>query len=140
MEIENGLNRRPNMHDEAATLKDSVEAEKSPDMIGDEEDLKKSKEEQNTKTVPFLKLFSFADSRDVFLMIVGTIGAIGNGLGLPLMTIFFGEMINVLGFNQNNQDVVRVVSKVKLCSTSLTFEINFHLCHWKVVAEHLVLF
>lgn len=139
MEIENGLNRRTNMH-EAAKLKDNVEAEKSPDRIGDEEDLEKSKEEQNTKTVPFLKLFSFADSRDVFLMIVGTIGGIGNGLGLPLMTIFFGEMINVLGSNQNGQDVVGVVSKVKLCSTSLTFENNFHLCQWKVVAEHLVLF
>lgn len=139
MEIENGLNRRTNMH-EAATLKDNVEAEKSPDMIGDQEDSEKSKEDQNTKTVPFLKLFSFADSKDVILMIVGTIGGVANGLGLPLMTIFFGEMINVLGSNQNGQDVVRVVSKVKLCSTSLNFEVNFNLCHWKVVAEHLVLF
>ena len=123
MEIENGLNRRTNMHEEAA-LKDNVEAAKSPDMIGDLEDSEKSKD-QNTKTVPFLKLFSFADSKDVILMIVGTIGGVANGLGLPFMTILFGEMTNVLGSNQNGQDVVRVVSKVKLCSTSLNFEVNF---------------
>ena len=134
MEIENGLNRRTNMHEDA-TLKDNVDAAKSHDMIGDQEDSEKNKEDQNTRTVPFLKLFSFADSKDVILMIVGTIGGIANGLGMPFMTILFGEMINVLGSNQNGQDVVRVVSKVKLC-----FEVNFNLCHWKVVAEHLVLF
>lgn len=112
MEIESGLNRKTKVH-EAAALKNNVEAEKSPDMITDKEDSGKSGGDQNTKTVPFLKLFSFADSTDVLLMIVGTIGAIGNGLGLPLMTIFFGEMINVLGSNQNNKDIVRVASKVK---------------------------
>jgi ATP-binding cassette subfamily B (MDR/TAP) protein 1 len=112
------------MH-EAATLKDNVEAEKSPDMIGDQEDSEKSRRDQNTKTVSFLKLFSFADSKDVILMIVGIIGGIGNGLGLPLMTIFFGEMINVLGSNQNSQDVVRVVSKVKIMLHKLNFWAQF---------------
>ncbi|XP_041018970.1 ABC transporter B family member 21-like [Juglans microcarpa x Juglans regia] len=102
-----------NLH-ESASLRKNVEADKSPDMIGDKEGSEKSGGDQSTKTVPFLKLFSFADSRDVCLMIVGIIGAIGNGLGLPLMTVFFGEMINVLGSNQNNKDVVRVVSKVCL--------------------------
>jgi ATP-binding cassette subfamily B (MDR/TAP) protein 1 len=139
METENGLNRRTNMNEDA-TLKDKVEAAKSPDMIGDQEDSEKNKENQNTKTVSFLKLFSFADSKDVILMIVGTIGGVANGLGLPIMTILFGEMINAFGSNQNGQEVVRVISKVKLCSTSLNFEVNFNLCHWKVVAEHLVLF
>ncbi|KAE8008384.1 hypothetical protein FH972_004903 [Carpinus fangiana] len=113
METENGLNRRTNMHEDT-TLKDNVEATKSPDMIGDQEDSEKNKENQNTKTVSFLKLFSFVDSKDVILMIVGTIGGIANGLGLPIMTILFGEMINVFGSNQNGQEVVRVVSKVCL--------------------------
>jgi ATP-binding cassette subfamily B (MDR/TAP) protein 1 len=46
-------------------------------------------------------------------MIVGTIGAIGNGLGLPLMTLLFGEMIDSFGSNQSNiDDVVQQVSKV----------------------------
>ena len=66
-----------------------------------------------TNTVPFLKLFSFADSTDMFLMIIGTIGAIGNGLCLPLMTVFFGELTDSFGQTPNTKDVVRVVSKVK---------------------------
>ncbi|XP_027099867.1 ABC transporter B family member 11-like [Coffea arabica] len=67
-----------------------------------------------TNTVPFLKLFSFADSTDMFLMIIGTIGAIGNGLCLPLMTVFFGELTDSFGQTPNTKDVVRVVSKVSL--------------------------
>lgn len=138
MEIESGLNEKPNLR-ESASLRQNVEATKSPDMIGDIEGSEKSGGDQSTKTVPFLKLFSFADSRDVCLMIVGIIGAIGNGLGLPLMTILFGELINVLGSNQHNKDVVRVVSKVKICSTSSTQDINFNLHHWKCIAECLTL-
>lgn len=67
-----------------------------------------------TSTVPFLKLFSFADSTDKFLMIIGMIGAIGNGLCLPLMTLVFGELTDSFGQTQNPKDVVRVVSKVAL--------------------------
>ncbi|XP_030947941.1 ABC transporter B family member 11-like [Quercus lobata] len=77
-------------------------------MINDQDNIG----EKNTNTVSFLKLFSFADSTDVLLMIIGTIGAIGNGLGTPILTILFGEMINAAGNNQNNKDMVREVSKV----------------------------
>ncbi|XLR67787.1 hypothetical protein S83_018459 [Arachis hypogaea] len=34
----------------------------------------------------------FAESTDILLMIVGTIAAIGNGMGMPLMTLIFGQM------------------------------------------------
>ena len=74
----------------------------------------KEEESTNTKTVPFYKLFSFVDSFDVILKIVGTIGAVGNGMCLPIMTLLFGELIDSFGQNQNNKQVVRVVSKVKI--------------------------
>ncbi|KAH7855870.1 hypothetical protein Vadar_029896 [Vaccinium darrowii] len=80
----------------------------------DTEQQKSKKEESSIKTVPFYKLFSFADSIDVALMIVGTIGAVGNGTCMPIMTILFGEIINSFGQNQNNKDVVHAVSKVAL--------------------------
>lgn len=79
----------------------------------DPEQQESEKEETGTKTVPFYKLFSFADSVDVGLMIVGTIGAVGNGLCMPFMTVLFGELINSFGQNQNNKDVIHIVSKVK---------------------------
>ncbi|KAK6118149.1 hypothetical protein DH2020_048133 [Rehmannia glutinosa] len=78
-----------------------------------EETQEKANEKEVTNAVPFYRLFAFADSKDKILMIVGSIGAIGNGLSLPLMTILFGQLIDSFGENQNqNQDVVEVVSRV----------------------------
>ncbi|OIW13018.1 hypothetical protein TanjilG_15467 [Lupinus angustifolius] len=74
----------------------------------------KSKQKEKLETVPFHKLFSFADSTDILLITVGTIGAIGNGLGLPLMTLLFGQMIDTFGSNQTTEHVVEEVSKVSL--------------------------
>ncbi|KAK6140456.1 hypothetical protein DH2020_025799 [Rehmannia glutinosa] len=68
-------------------------------------------EKEPKKTIPFYKLFSFADSRDKVLMTVGTIAAIANGFAHPLMSLLFGELIDVFGKAQRN-DVVRQVSKV----------------------------
>ncbi|KAL2510438.1 ABC transporter B family member 4 [Abeliophyllum distichum] len=77
------------------------------------EDLQKAGGKEPTNAIPFYKLFTFADSKDKILMIVGTIGAIGNGLCLPLMTILFGELIDSFGQTQT-EHVVSVVSKVAL--------------------------
>ncbi|XP_030471502.1 ABC transporter B family member 4-like isoform X1 [Syzygium oleosum] len=75
---------------------------------------KKNKEDEKTNTVPFHKLFLFADFIDMVLMLVGTIGAVGNGLGLPFMTVLFGQLIDSFGINQNNGNLVHRVSKVSL--------------------------
>ncbi|KAL4603939.1 hypothetical protein ACB092_10G159700 [Castanea dentata] len=89
----------------ATTSNGDAEAEKSSSIDG----------EEKTQTVPLLKLFSFADSTDVALMIVGTVGAIASGLGMPLMTILFGQMINSFGTNQSsNTEIVSIISKVSL--------------------------
>ena len=71
-----------------------------------------SKKKEKSETVPFHRLFTFADSTDTLLMFVGTIGAVGNGMGLPLMTLLFGQLINGFGNNQGSSDVVEEVSKV----------------------------
>ncbi|GMY39401.1 ABC transporter B family member 11-like [Fagus crenata] len=112
MAVENGLGGQT-YTDEATTSKSNGEAEKTSSMNGHQEDSKKSKEDEKTNTVPFRKLFSFADSTDVLLMILGTIGSIGNGVCMPLMTVLFGELTDSFGGNQNQNDhVVDVVSKV----------------------------
>ncbi|KAJ0453574.1 putative ABC-type xenobiotic transporter [Helianthus annuus] len=79
----------------------------------EDSELGKAKEKESTDTVPFYKLFAFADLTDYILMITGTVSAIGNGICLPLMTILLGDLINSFGHNQNN-NVVDVVSKVAL--------------------------
>ncbi|XP_047315290.1 ABC transporter B family member 9-like [Impatiens glandulifera] len=63
--------------------------------------------------VPFYKLFSFADRFDYFLMTVGTVGAVANGLSQPLMTLIFGQLINSFGTTSSSQ-IVQEVSKVSL--------------------------
>jgi len=76
------------------------------------QDSDKSKDkDETTNTVPLYKLFSFADPSDRLLMLTGTVGAIGNGLSIPLMILIFGTMINAFG-DSTNSKVVDEVSEV----------------------------
>lgn len=109
MAVENG---DTNNHENHAEQEKS-----SAPMNRDQQNSSESNGDEKTEKVAFSKLFSFADKNDVILMIVGTIGAIGNGSCMPIMTILFGEMIDSFGSNQNT-DVVSIVSKVSLCCTS----------------------
>ncbi|CAM8988079.1 unnamed protein product [Rhodiola kirilowii] len=61
--------------------------------------------------VSFYKLFSFADRLDVALMVIGSVGAMINGLSQPFMTIVFGQMINSFA---NIDRVLDMVSEVSL--------------------------
>ncbi|CAA0832375.1 ABC transporter B family member 9 [Striga hermonthica] len=77
---------------------------------GDDQERGKKQDEQK---IAFHKLFSFADRYDVALMAVGSISAAANGVAQPLMTLFFGELINSFG-GQDRSRVVHEVSKVSL--------------------------
>ena len=85
----------------------------------------KKKDHERTNILPYHKLFSFADSTDYLLMLMGTIGAAGNGVCLPLMTLVFGDVVNAFGDNSVNINVVvHQVSKVFLFIYSeLQFEV-----------------
>ncbi|GMI69508.1 P-glycoprotein 21, ATP-binding cassette B21 [Hibiscus trionum] len=114
MAEDNGLNGDADSN-EASTSKGLEEqAEKISGVNGGIQESESGKGDEKTNSVPLYKLFAFADSRDIVLMTVGTIGAIGNGLCMPLMTILFGDLINAFGQNQGNNKVVDVVSKVAL--------------------------
>ncbi|KAI3946857.1 hypothetical protein MKW98_003420 [Papaver atlanticum] len=71
-------------------------------------------EEEIIKTVPFFKLFCFADSKDKAMMGVGTIAALANGGTMPLMTVLLGKMIDSFGKNAGTKEVVKQVSEVAL--------------------------
>ena len=60
-------------------------------------DSKAGGERKREHKVPFLKLFSFADSYDCVLMAVGSVGACVHGASVPVFFIFFGKLINVIG-------------------------------------------
>ncbi|KAK1398690.1 Multidrug resistant ABC transporter family protein [Heracleum sosnowskyi] len=95
----------------SATTSRSQEVDRNSETL---ENSSGRKENKSGGTVPFYKLFSFADSTDVILMILGTIGAVGHGLCNPLMTILVGEMTDAFGIYQFSNNVVHEVSKVSL--------------------------
>ncbi|XP_020260798.1 ABC transporter B family member 2-like isoform X2 [Asparagus officinalis] len=71
-----------------------------PDDNNHEETHKKNgggEESKKAQKVPFLKLFSFADSWDYLLMAVGSVGACVHGASVPVFFIFFGKLINIIG-------------------------------------------
>ncbi|KAG2693166.1 hypothetical protein I3843_08G080500 [Carya illinoinensis] len=146
MVVEDGLEGDTAIN-KATTSEGNAEAEENPAGINGTqlEDSQRSKgdDHQETKTVPFFKLFSFADSTDIALMIVGTIGAIANGLGMPLTTLLFGKLTNGFGNNQNNvQELVDVVSKIALEFVYLALGIGFaaylQVMCWTVTGERQV--
>ncbi|KAJ0976482.1 hypothetical protein J5N97_018447 [Dioscorea zingiberensis] len=71
-------------------------------------------DDKSKHSVPFRKLFSFADSTDVILMIVGTIGSVANGAAMPLLTVLIGDVVNALSGTVGTRDIVHEVSKVAL--------------------------
>ncbi|CAH2063122.1 unnamed protein product [Thlaspi arvense] len=118
MEAEEGLEvDSPNRAEAETSISKTHEEVKTGSVLREEKkkkEKKKEEEDEKTKTVPFHKLFAFADSFDILLMILGTIGAVGNGLGFPIMTILFGDVIDVFGQNQNSSDVSDKIAKVAL--------------------------
>jgi len=44
-------------------------------------------------------------------MIVGTLMAIGNGVGMPIYSILFGQMANSFGNNAQGQEVLENLAK-----------------------------
>lgn len=114
MASESGLNGHTDSHEASTSKSQEEQAEKVSNGGDQSQDSQSSKGDEKTNTVPFSKLFAFADSTDIWLMIIGTIGAIGNGVCMPLMTILFGDLIDAFGQNASNARIVDVVSDVAL--------------------------
>lgn len=67
-----------------------------------------------TKSVPFWRLFTYADKLDVFCIVVGTLGAVAMGAAMPLLTLLFGKLINAFG--KNSTDPNELYKQVKTVS------------------------
>ncbi|XP_057857177.2 ABC transporter B family member 19-like [Cryptomeria japonica] len=62
---------------------------------------KKSKA-NSIRSVSFFRLLSYADSIDVVLMVLGTIGGLGHGLAHPGGYLFLGMALHAFGTHQND--------------------------------------
>ena len=81
--------------------------------------MKGRKEEENGEKmmtmakVPFHSMFKYADRTDVLLMLVGMVGALGNGMSMAIITIIYGQMVDAFG-GATPDTIVPRVSKVWL--------------------------
>ncbi|XP_020159086.1 ABC transporter B family member 11 isoform X1 [Aegilops tauschii subsp. strangulata] len=71
------------------------------------------KDDRPEKKVPLLGMFRYADRLDMLLMVVGSLGAVGNGVSEPLISVLFGDVINSFG-ESTTSTVLRAVTKVVL--------------------------
>ena len=101
--------------EQAATLTSHavVDSGKNSESTEKRKDSNKTKgKEKTTNSVPYYKLFFFADSLDYLLMSVGAVAAVGSGISMPFMTIIFGDLVDSFGRTTNTKDVIHEVSKV----------------------------
>lgn len=69
----------------------------TPDALSGTTEDGKLKNNKPAGSVPFLKLFLFADFYDYVLMALGSVGACVHGASVPVFFIFFGKLINIVG-------------------------------------------
>lgn len=62
--------------------------------------------------VPFMQLFKFADAYDKLLMVLGFLGAVGDGATTPGMLFVMSGLINVFGQMQSTTNFMHEISKV----------------------------
>ncbi|KAL5705493.1 ABC-type xenobiotic transporter [Ranunculus cassubicifolius] len=144
MDEEKSIESDANQHKGAASIRrPAVKGKKKTSTKDNKEkkdDLEKNKgEETSANTVPYYKLFSFADSKDVLLMIIGTIASIANGMAMPIVTLLVGHMINAFGQNATNRNTLREVSKVALQFVYLAIGAGiasfFQVACWMITGE-----
>lgn len=61
----------------------------------DKKDSKKKGKKEKPPAAPYGQLFRYADGWDKFMMVIGTICAMGAGAAMPVMSIVFGSVVNV---------------------------------------------
>ncbi|KAJ8632462.1 hypothetical protein MRB53_025798 [Persea americana] len=112
MADEIGLHENISSNQAASTSNSMMITNINSGKTHNQQDSEKSKGEDDSKnTVPFYKLFSFADSIEVILIIVGTVAAAANGVAMPLMTILFGQLMDSFGQTPDPHEIVDKISK-----------------------------
>ncbi|KAK4440113.1 ABC transporter B family member 9 [Sesamum alatum] len=89
----------------------------------------------NQKVGLYKLLFSYADRRDVVLMIVGSIGAIANGASQPISTLAFSQLVNSLGNPPQTQLLHQVALKILFVAIGGGAAGFLQVCCWMVAGE-----
>ncbi|KAK1593035.1 hypothetical protein Q3G72_034825 [Acer saccharum] len=82
----------------------------SPEMNINES---KGDEMQRKKSSSIGVIFRYADWTDVLLMVLGSIGAIGDGMSTNCLLLFASRIMNSLGYGQTQQNQVNFMDEVE---------------------------
>ncbi|XP_022754975.1 putative ABC transporter B family member 8 [Durio zibethinus] len=61
-------------------------------------------------------IFRYADWVDILLMVLGTIGAIGDGMSTNWLIVFAGRIMNIMGYGNTQQNNNNFMEEVEKCS------------------------
>lgn len=87
----------PEFHQEEEMLNKETKEMELAEQEGDDKEENEKGSESSRPSVPYYKLFSFADGLDYVLMFFGTVGACVHGAAIPVFFIFFGKLIDAFG-------------------------------------------
>lgn len=74
---------------------------------------KEARDEENNPSLTVI--FKYADGVDYLLMLLGTLGALGDGMSTNCILVFASRLMNSLGYGQSqlgNTNFMREVAKV----------------------------
>lgn len=101
-------------------------------MVGQER-----KTNKKNGSLGFRFIFMHADGKDLFLMVLGTIGAVGEGLATPLVLYISSRMMNNIGSSSNmdGNTFIHSINKVQFFISLFMHTRNYYI----VPYHHIIL-
>ncbi|KAJ8025239.1 Multidrug resistance protein 1A [Holothuria leucospilota] len=110
-----------------------TDAEKGGEKSDGDEKEKKEEEDKEVPPVGVISMFRFASTVDILLMLVGTLAALAHGSALPLVLVFFGDVVDAFIMtaqdpgNMTAQDPGNMTPQVPVISTDMPTASPFQL-------------
>ncbi|XVE54190.1 hypothetical protein DITRI_Ditri03aG0060700 [Diplodiscus trichospermus] len=82
---------------------------------------KRAPREKERKHNNIAIIFRYADWVDILLMVLGTIGAIGDGMSTNWLIVFAGRIMNSMGYGNTQQNNNNFMEEVEKCSLYFTY-------------------
>jgi len=89
----------------------------------------KKNERRGEERKSIANIFRYADWNDILLMLLGTVGAIGDGMSTNCLLVFASRIMNSLGYGQTRQDNYNFMVEVqKVSDLPVNIFISLSLC------------
>ncbi|KAL4584446.1 hypothetical protein LXL04_009047 [Taraxacum kok-saghyz] len=91
------------------------------------------------KPIGVFGLFKYSTKLDIFLVIIGSLGALVNGGSLPWYSFLFGKFVNKIALDDNNDQMMKDVKRICLFMVALSGLVvigaYLQIACWRLVGE-----